>query len=303
MSSATLSAIILNLFGFVISLLSTLFTISLCVLIALHRRDRQNLDSLLCFNTHFASFLFSLSFFLLTIETIKADFDLSYDDDSIRCRLRGYFLCVSASSNYNGYCLQAASRLIRVVYSQQHRIHTIKVYALAIICSWVFAVLLTLPYIIVPSFISFIASENYCVIPYTDLTAMIYSIIPVYGIQLVFVIFTYLRLVFLLHFTLVQNAQRELTAVKQILYIILTMGGMCMPVAVLWIVYLCTNYLCPITYRIQVLSYSIGTLLMNIEMIFINPRLRALVFCRRQRINPQHSLVVAYVLDRANITD
>jgi len=301
MSSASTSAIILNLLGFIISLLSTLVAISLCVLIILHRRDRQNLDSLLCSNTIFSSFLFSLSFFLLTIETIKADFDLSYGNDSIKCRLRGYFLCVSASSNYNGYCLQAASRLIRVVYSQQARIHTIKFYALTIIFSWVFAVLLTLPYIIVPSFISFIPSENYCLIPHTDLTAMIYSIVPVYGIQLVFVIFTYLRLVFLLHFTLVQNAQRELTAVKQILYIVLTMGGMCIPHAVLWIIYLCTNYLSPITYRIQVLSYSIGTLLMNIEMIFMNPRMRALVFRRKQRINPQRSLVAAYVLGRANI--
>jgi hypothetical protein len=85
------STITLNLFGFLISLLSTLVETSLCLLLILHR---QNFDLFLCL-TRFSP----ASLFWLTMETMQADFGL-----------------------------HTVSRLIRVVHC--HRISLLRVFFL-----------------------------------------------------------------------------------------------------------------------------------------------------------------------------
>jgi hypothetical protein len=160
MASSTTTGIVLNLTAFLLSLLTTLTAPTLCLFILLQRRCRQHLDIFLCANTFFAAFMFSLLLFSLTVSVLKLDFGAEPDGDSRMCRFRGYILCVAGSASFDSYCLQAASRLIHVVYRQHLWVRTFKVYLLTVIFSWTFACLLMSPYLIINSFFLFLRAKT-----------------------------------------------------------------------------------------------------------------------------------------------
>jgi hypothetical protein len=229
------------------------------------------------------------------VRALKIDFSIGYDDDSIMCRLQAYMICVAGSAGLSGYCLQATSRLIRVVYPQRLWLRTFNVYLLAVIASWICACLLMCPYLIIENFFAYLRSENYCLIDFTNLSAMIYIIVPGTGAQLGFISAVYFRLAIFVHHSVLPNVNREFAVVKRIFFTILMMNGMFIPTNVFWSIYLSTGYLNPMTYRVQLLSYSMGTLMMNGTMIFINPRLRSLVFVRQRPVGPVRQVAVAQI--------
>ncbi|CAF3848197.1 unnamed protein product [Rotaria sp. Silwood1] len=286
MLSFIMDAVILNMLGFFLSIFTSIIAIMSCLLILLQRRYRQNLEFFIYATTCFAISLLSLSLFSLTIRTLKLDFSIGYNSDSVICRLQAYFVCVTASASFNGYCLQAASRLIHIVYRQHVWLRTFKFHLLAVIFSWLLACLLMCPYLIIENFLVYLPNENYCLIAFTNLPGMIYIFLSTFIIQFGFVTLVYFRLVVFLHHSNVQNANREIAVVKSIFYTVLTMSSIGMLNAIVWAVYFFTNYFHSMSYRLQLLSYSISTLLMNVVMIVTNPRLRSLVFIRKRTVRP-----------------
>ncbi|CAF0864467.1 unnamed protein product [Rotaria sordida] len=279
-------AIILNLSGFVLSLFTSIFAIILCLFILVQRRYRQNLEFFIYATTFFAVSLFSLLLFLLNARSLRLDYSIGYDGDSIMCRLHGYFLCVTASATFNGYCLQAASRLIHIVYRQHVWLRTFKVHLLAVIFNWLLACFLMCPYLIFEDLLIYIPSENYCIIPFTNLPGKIYIVLSAFLIQFGFISLVYFRLVVFLHHSVVRNANREFAVVKSIFYTFLIMGTMGILNGIVWVIYLFTNYLYPMSYRLQLLSYSISALIITVAIIILNPRIRCLVFVRKRSIIP-----------------
>ncbi|CAF2921465.1 unnamed protein product [Rotaria sp. Silwood2] len=281
-----MNAIILNLVGFFLSLFTSILAIILCLFIILQRRYRQNLELFIYAATFFAVFLLSLSVYSLTVRSLRVDFKIGYDGDSVVCRLQGYFLCFTASACFNGYCLQAASRLIHVVYRQYVWLRTFRVHLLAVIFSWLLACFLMCPYLIIKNLFVYLPSENYCLIAFTNLPGMIYIVLSTFLIQFGFVSLVYFRLFVFLHHSVVYNANREFAVVKSIFYTVLIMSSIGILNVIVRAVFFFTNYLHPMSYRLQLLLYSISTLIMNVAMIVINPRIRNLLFTRKRTIIP-----------------
>jgi len=212
-----------NIFGIInwcLTLISIfIFILILFIYIKIRNQEREtDVSILLTMNTCLSAFLTSIAVIIMVSSNIFKDF-LLYNIKF--CYIFGLFYDIFECSIYYSYSLQSFYRLCRIIYYKNKYFSSYKLYKMLILIQWLLTSCLLIPTLIVNWYIR-LPSENYCLIPYTNLIASFYLILVLYSIPLLTIITFYILITKYIHSTtILQIKQRErnlrdLTVIKRI---------------------------------------------------------------------------------------
>ena len=199
------------------------------------------------------------------------------------CYVWGFLYDTLECAIYYTYCLQSFYRLCRVVFYKKRFLLSYSLYVKMIIGQWLFTFCLILPtlflyYIRLPT-------EQYCLVPYTDIHGSVYLIVALYFVPLVFIITSYLWITtFIRHSSKVSTAiivaqqrqrnLRDLTIIKRLVILISVLVVLRFPTIVFIIYGVIAGQLYPLTYAIVGLITSICLIFIGLITIYTTPLLR-----------------------------
>ncbi|CAF0980662.1 unnamed protein product [Didymodactylos carnosus] len=258
-----------TLFGIIIAIIVSLFTILLVVVSYCRRRyNAQNsVSMLLTCNTCLTVFCSCLMLFYMNFASISGDWHLSslYFFQQW-CIGRGYLLFVFINAIYLSYCLQAFFRLCRIAFYKCKYLQMFRNYLLFILVQWSLSFLLILP-MRIRRFIVYLPNEFYCQVPMTNLKAIVFSILGVYFIPLCLIciiyiwIIVYIRRQSIIHIRRQQNI-RDSRILKRICFIISILLALGIPSIIFVILF-------TITVRLHSMAYRIGWFTISLSLVFI----------------------------------
>jgi hypothetical protein len=173
-----------------------------------------------------------------------------------------------------------------------------------IIGQWSFTVLILLPPIFLKWYIR-LPTEEYCLVPYTDLLAESYHIIMIYIIPLICIAIVYIWITLfircssrtasvILATSQRQRNLRDLTVIKRIIILISVLVILRFPTLIFMAYAVIVGHLYPYTFSIVGLITSVCLIFIGLMMIQITPQLRDKLFLyfnyRDNRVHTQRTL-------------
>lgn len=269
-------------------ILSFVILVFICTSI---RPLKSNIPLILTCHTYFVSFISSLVMLITYSNTLSAIINGWVSVESAYCDLRAYFVYVALGSVFYSLILQAAFRLLRVVFYQKPALRSLKVFSIAVLFQWVVVFLVNLPLLLFDDF-QYIPSEYRCQVSYTNTRGSLLTLLVEYAIpsSVIFSIYvSIIRYIRRTNHAMIhrQNTFRgDLLVFKQILVILIGIQMLSIPLVVLWILYVSINYLTEFSYQLQGLTVALSQALMPIVLLFNTPQLRERFICRKRRIQP-----------------
>ena len=273
------------LLGLILSLVILLF---ICTSI---RPLKSNIPLILTCHTYFVSFISSLVMLITYCKTLHAIINDWVSHESAYCDLHAYFVYVALGNVFYSLILQAAFRLLRVVFYQKPALRSLKVFSIGMVLQWLVVFLLNLPLLLLDDF-QYIPSEYRCQVSYGNTRASLLTLLVEYLIpsNIIFSIyFSIIRYIRRTNHAMIhrQNTFRgDLLVFKQILVILIGVQMLSVPLVVLWILYLSINYLTEFSYQLQGLTVAVSQALIPIVLLLYTPQLRERLICRKRRIQP-----------------
>jgi hypothetical protein len=242
-------------------------------------------------------FTYASSLIWVSISTLLGDLSIETLDNSglsWSCQLRYYFFSMLLGGIYYSFCLQAFFRLTRVVYARLAWLQGVRFCHLSILAQWILSGLAT-TFLMIR--IVYVPAEHSCIAPFTDVRALIYAMSIFYSapIGTIFVIYqritSYMKRapVALHHHT----TRRDILVVRRIVLLISGLLVLASPTLILWIMFLVTGNVHPLSYRLEFLVSALGAAVLSSTTLFITPQLRAVVLKKRDRGSTHRTDLVA----------
>ncbi|UJR09007.1 hypothetical protein I4U23_013255 [Adineta vaga] len=266
-----------------------------------NRRDLHDISLVLTYNTSFAALLTCLAVSIMIISNLSNGF-LTFNFNF--CCICGLIYDVCQCSIYHSYYLQAFYRLCRVVFYKKKSLLSFSLFLTLIIGQWSLTIVALLPPIFLGWYVH-LSTEQYCLVPYTNLGAELYHIIILYMIPIVCITITYVWITSFIressrHSTTMlainqhQRNLRDLTVIKRIVVLISILIALRGPTVVFMIYASIVGHLYPLTFGIVGLITSVCMIFMGIMLIHITPKLRnnrfASMVYHDNRIHAQQSM-------------
>ncbi|CAF0921568.1 unnamed protein product [Adineta steineri] len=282
-----------NFLGILIFLLIFIIIIIKC------RRKLHDISLVLTLNSCIASIFTCLTICIMICSNLTTGF-LTFDHKF--CIFWGLLHDEFTCAIYYSYCLHGIYRLCRVVFYKNKVLVVYSLYIKLIFCQWLLTILILLP----PVFLNWytkISTENYCLVPYTNLVAETYHIIVIYLIPLICIAIIYIRIttfirnsshvsLFILEKRQRHRNMRDLTVLKRIIILMLILTSLRLPATVFMIYDTIIGHLYPYTFSIVGLITSICLIFVALLTIHITPQLRKNIFIFHNRRNNQINVQV-----------
>lgn len=183
----SIAHIILSILSICFIFISILIFFFIFFLIYKSRQELQDVSILLICNSCLASLLTCLTIGLMISSNLKTKFLIK----NLRlCYACGLLYDIFECSIYYSYCIQAIYRLCRIIFYHQTFMISYIFYIILTISHWLLVLALLLPPIFFKWYVR-LQTENYCLIPYDNITGEIYHIVIVYTIPLICISVTY----------------------------------------------------------------------------------------------------------------
>jgi len=231
-------------------------------------------------NTTLSAFLTSLTVLIMVSSNLFKGILLTNIDF---CFVFGLFYDIFECSIYYSYSLQAFYRLIRINYYTNRSLLSLKLYQMLIIIQWLIIILLLFPTILLKWYIR-LPTENYCLIPYTNIIGSIYLIIILYSIPLLTIILIYILITKYIRTTRIirinerQRNLRDLTILKRIIITVSILIILRFPTIIFILFGLINGYLYKLTYTIVGLVTSLCLIFISIIIILMTNQFKKEIF-------------------------
>ncbi|CAF3636534.1 unnamed protein product [Rotaria sp. Silwood1] len=287
--------VIINIFLNLLTLINSILTILICSLIFLliiisHRRSRS-VPVLLAGNT--CSTLFISAFMLASMANASLfgymNIVLEQHNNTIWCRLRGFFIHGFLCALYDSYILQATYRLCRVVFYRHKQLHSFPLYSILVPIESLFGIVSISP-VLLRGDVIYLRSEYYCQTPFTNISAITYIAIRLFLLPILFITLIYLCLLKyvrqsnLSSITINDNHQRrskqnkrDLIVIRRILLMLSILILLGLPSMIFLTIFMFTGHLIYVTYRIGWLSVSFSLIFLAYMLIRLTDPLKKTV--------------------------
>lgn len=185
-------------------------------------------------------------------------------------------------------------RLCRIVYPNYRFTQLLQLYVIIIIIIPILGCILLCPFLIERNIV-YVSDDFTCFVPLTNVRSVLYAASVSYGIPMILLWLMYFRiLIFLrqqptvLPQVIKRRQKRHLIAIKRIFVNISTLLTLGIPGIVIVIITLINGSIPRFGSRIFFLGVEVGMAILSIEMIFMSPKLRAIVLKRFQRNRVAH---------------
>lgn len=228
----------------------------------------QRLMTLFLLNTYIMVTLYALSLLWNGVTILLGDLSIQIFDNSVLnqwCLLRTYVALSCLIGTYLSFSLQAIFRFCRIAYGRFLFFKTTKfftcLFMIQIILSWSLPIF----YILRASFNS---EEHSCHCPFSDLPVLLYFFLCVYLLPMGFIGFIYTRIIFHTKNTprilTDRGSRRDIIVIRRIIVLLSSLMILAAPLTILWIIYLFTGAIHPLSYRLGSLNNALGNTLLCI---------------------------------------
>ncbi|CAF3513584.1 unnamed protein product [Rotaria sp. Silwood1] len=203
------------------------------------------------------------------------------------CYVFGLFYDIFECSMYYSYSIQAFYRLCRIVFYKKKYLVSHSLYIILIIIQWLLVLGFLVPTIFFHWY-SRLPTEQYCIIPYTNIRAEIYHILLLYIIPIICITTTYIWITIFMH----QRAQtsliastvlrrkrneRDLIVIKRIILLTSLLIILRFPTIIFIVYAVMSGNVFLFTYDIIGIFTSTCLIFIGISTIYTTPQLRKLV--------------------------
>ena len=268
----------------------------LCLIV--HHRQRYPINTpvvLMC-NTYVSIMWICLILFDMYGHNLYGDLHPNTSFDDGWCQGRAYLLHVGIALLYYSYLLEAIFRFFRVVLFKDQHLQTFRCIFLLTVLQWLIGFLSTVPILVLHHF-QYVPLYFYCEILLSDNQGLLLVTLlgyepPMIGIGLIYVYILYYMEKSKSQSTL-QNHQRsnerDVSVLRRILILIGLLVTLAFPTTVLWMNYLHTGYVHPLSYHIGWSTFSLSLSILPGLSMFLTPQLREsfiVAWRRNRRIEP-----------------
>jgi hypothetical protein len=292
---------ILGITNWCINFIAILIFLSINITCIKYRRELRDISLILTYNTCLAGLLACLAVCVMTSSNLSNGF-LTFNLDF--CCIWGLLYDICQCSIYHSYYLQAFYRLCRVVFYKKKSLLSYSLFIMLIIGQWSITIFILLPPIFLKWYVH-LPTDEYCLVPYTDLLAESYHISTIYMIPLVCITTVYIWITMFIRRSsrtrlviLAANQQqrnlRDLTVIKRIIILISILVALRFPTVIFMIYAVTVGHLYPFTFAIVGLITAVCMIFIGLMMIHITPQLRnklvGRLIYRDNRVHTQQTL-------------
>jgi hypothetical protein len=275
------TATALGIINWCLNFVALLIFLSILIIIIKHRRELRTISIMLTANTCLAALLTCITICIMITSNLSTGF-LTYN--FCFCVIWGLLYDIFECLIYHSYYLQAFYRLCRVVFYKKKVLLSYSLYIILVFGQWLITIIILLP----PVFLNWytkLPTEQYCLVPYTDLIAEVYHIVILYAIPLLSIAIAYLWIAKYIRTssrtsTMVlgtqkrRQNQRDLTVTKRIIILVSLLIALRFPTIIFMIYAISVGHLYPLTFGIVGLITSSCLIFIGLITIYITPELR-----------------------------
>ena len=246
-----------------------------------HRRSSINTVILLSCNTYPAIMIGSLTIIDMYAHNLYGDLYVNVSFDNWWCYLRFYFLLVALCSIYQSYLLQAFFHLFRVVFFKLKQLRNTRFIVRLIVIQWLLSFILILPSLIFNHF-EYLPRHYHCQIIFENLDGLMLVAFPVYYFPMITIGLIYVSIIWYTRWktrSMFQQRQRrssrrDLIVLRRITLLVSLLWALSFPNTILWLLYISTGHLFPLSYHLQWLTFAISLVVLPFASAYLTPQLR-----------------------------
>ena len=256
-------------------------TSSMLLLLVYRYRRRIPVNStsiLLACNTYAAILIGSTMMIDMYAHNLYGDLYSNVSFNNWWCYLRFYFLLVGFSSIYQSYLLQACFHLFRVVFYKLKRSRSNRFIRRLIYLQWSLSFLLILPAFAL-NHIEYLPNYYHCQIVFSNLHGLILVAFPIYFFPMFAILIIYISIICFTRWktrSMVQRRsnRRDLIVLRRITILVVLLWFLTFPFMILWLIYVITGYLDPLSYHLQWLTFALSLLILPFASTCLTPQLK-----------------------------
>ncbi|CAF0816343.1 unnamed protein product [Adineta ricciae] len=213
------------------------------------------------------------------------------------CYARAYLILVGLSAIYISYLLQSCLRFFRVVLHRWKQLQTFQMIVKLIIGQWVTSFVL-LTFTLIWHYIEYLPDTYHCQIAFNNFLGNLLATFIIFSIPTIASVFIY---IYIIYYTKQQTnvittqetryraIQRDIVVLRRVIILITSVTILTLPTLILWIYYLVTGFILPLSYNVEWLLLSLSLVFLSVTSTFITPQVRRLIrlnWRRNQRVRP-----------------
>ena len=267
------------------SSIGLLTSITILSAISYHRRRvRITACILLSCNIYPAIIIGSLTIIDTYAHNLYGDLYENVSYDNWWCYVRFYFLLVGFCSIYLSYLLQACFHLFRVVFYKYKQLRSMRFIYRLVVLQWSSSFLLMLPAFIL-NHVEYLPGYYHCQIVFPNLHGLVLVAFPIYYLPMLAIGSIY---IYIIYYTRLktrsiarrhrrQSNRRDIVVLRRIIIIVGLLWTLTFPFMILWLVYITTGDIYPLSYHLQWLTFAVSLLVLPFASVCLTPQLRRLL--------------------------
>jgi hypothetical protein len=278
--------ILLDISILILSSIGLLTSITILCLVSIYRRRAPISSSIfLSCNTYPAIVMGSLAIIDMYAHNLYGDIYKNVSFDNWWCYVRFYLLLVAFCSIYQSYLLQACFHLFRVVFYKFKQLRNVRFLFRLVVIQWTISFLIILPAFVFDHF-EYLPEYYHCQIVFSNPYGLILVSLPIYYLPMLAIgtIYIYIicytrrktRSIGQRHRRQSSN-RRDIIVLRRITILVGLLWTLTFPFMILWLVYIITGYLYPLSYHFQWLTFAISLLVLPFASASLTPQLRKLL--------------------------
>ena len=276
-----------------VALLSIGTLVSIAILLLLyiyHHPITKNISIVLTCNTFLALLLCCVSLLGFHASTLNNVLNPLTPINTAWCCFSFPFGYAALCALYLSYVIQALFRLFRVVLYRNKNLQSFRLFLIAIIAQWLLSFLVALSSLLAKHIV-YIPSEHNCQISLSNIPGFFALLLSIYFVPtsviliLYFYILRYIRSAIHVRQPRQNANKRDLTVLKRIVVLSLTLIILGLPTFLIAMLYWITTILVPMAYNIRDLTVVIGIVSKVIILAFLTPQIREIFQRDRTRVH------------------
>ncbi|CAF1067038.1 unnamed protein product [Adineta steineri] len=245
-----------------------------------HVKREDKITVVLCSHIYLTILIYAPLLSSMNIRSILGDlYNQSFD--SPWCIFSGYLSLVMTFMLYMTFVNQAFYRLIRVVYSQNRRLQSLKLYIILPIIEIIIITPILLCVLIPLNGVTYLPNDHFCNPTFTNIPGILSTAVIVYICPFCCILFIYIHITRFIHqqgniqiLVIKQRQSRDLLIIRRILIIVNLLLVLGIPGMVFIFMFIITGEENPLLARIASFPVSVSEAGLSVALLFSIPQLK-----------------------------
>ncbi|CAF1452816.1 unnamed protein product [Adineta steineri] len=248
-----------------------------------HVKRVDQITVVLCAHIYLEILIYSSLLISMNIRSILGDlYNQSFG--SSWCIFSGYLAIILLSMLYMNFLNQAFYRLIRIVYSQNRRLQSLKLYVILPFIELIIVTPILLSVLIPVNAVIYLPNDHFCNTSSTNIPGVLWAAFVGYMCPLCCISFIYMYITRFIHrqgniqiLIIKQRQSRDLLIIRRILIIVNLLLILGIPGVVLTFMFIITGVEHPLLTRITYFPVSVSGAGLSVALLFSIPPLKNIV--------------------------